>query len=248
MALTKEEITRKLLHLFALLMPAGIFYLPGLGVPDAVPIGILAFLFFGSVAVELIRFRVRAVQKAFYFMFGHMLRREETAKITGSTYVIGAALICSLIFINHKHISLMVLTLFILGDAIAAIVGLSVGRIKIGKKSLEGSAACFILCMILFYALFPYLPGKGAEAAVGCACFGEGLPADALWYQHGILGGWSWKVHILIALAASLSITVFELIPLRISKKLVINDNLAVPIITGGVIFLMETALLGQGG
>ncbi|MDR2591412.1 MAG: hypothetical protein LBC59_01215 [Chitinispirillales bacterium] len=218
MALRKEEITRKLLHLFALLMPAGIFYLPRFGVHDAVPIGILAFLVIGSIAVESLRFRIPAVQKIFFVCFGHLLRQEEDKKVTGSTYVIAAALICSLIFINHKYISFMVLTLFILGDAIAAIVGLSVGRIKIGKKSLEGSSACFAMCMILFYALFPYLP----------------------WLLDTDPCPWHGKIPLSVAAVSSLSITIFELIPLRITNKLTINDNLAVPIITGGIMLLME--------
>jgi len=216
MALRKEEITRKLLHLFALLMPAGIFYLPRFGVPDAVPIGILAFLLAGSITVESLRFRIPAVQKIFFFCFGHLLRQEEDRKVTGSTYVIAAALICSLIFINHKHISFMVLTLFILGDAIAAIVGLSVGRIKIGGKSLEGSSACFVMCMALFYGVFPYLPWV--------------LDADP----------WGGRAPLLAAAVSSLSITVFELIPLKVTKKLTINDNLAVPVITGGIMLLLE--------
>ena len=217
MALRKEEIARKLLHLFALLMPAGIFYLPRFGVPDAVPIGILAFLVVGSIAVESLRFRMPAVQKIFFVCFGRLLRQEEDKKVTGSTYVIAAALLCSLIFINHKYISLMVLTIFILGDAIAAIVGLSVGRIKIGRKSLEGSLACFAMCMTLFYALFPRLP----------------------W----VLDAYDGKVPFLLALAASLSTTLFELIPLKITGKLTINDNLAVPVITGGIMLLIEKTM-----
>jgi len=213
MALRKEEITRKLLHLFALLMPVGIFYLPRFGVPDAVPIGILAFLTVASITVESLRFRVPLIQNIFRACFKHLLRKEEDQKVTGSTYIIAAALICSIIFINRKEISLMVLTIFVLGDAMAAIVGLSVGRIKIGKKSLEGSLACFAMCMALFYAVFPYLP----------------------W----VLDGYSGKPPLLVALAASLSTTIFELVPLRITKKLTINDNLAVPIITGAIIYLM---------
>ncbi|MDR2693733.1 MAG: hypothetical protein LBB74_05910 [Chitinispirillales bacterium] len=213
MALRKEEIARKLLHLFALLMPAGIFYLPRFGIPDAVPIGLLAFLVIGSVAVESLRFRLPAVQKLFFTCFGHLLRREEDKKVTGSTYVIAAALLCSLIFINHKHISFMVLTLFILGDAIAAIVGLSVGRIKIWNKSLEGSSACFAMCMLLFYALFPNLP----------------------W----VLDTWDGKIPLHVAVVISLTITVFELIPLKITKKLTVNDNLAVPVIAGGIMLLL---------
>lgn len=227
--LTKEEITRKLLHLFALLMPAGVFYLPhermteilGFAVPYAVPVAILAFLFFGSVIVEQARFRFPAVQQIFYKCFGHMLRKDESAKITGSTYVIGAALLCAIIFRKpeHHHITCMVLTMFILGDAIAAIVGISMGRIKIGKKSFEGSLACFFLCMILFCVVFPNLP----------------------WLtDHYRFADLSLDAFLIIGFAASLSITIFELVPLKITKKLVINDNLAVPVITGGVIWLLE--------
>jgi dolichol kinase len=227
MALRKEEITRKLLHLFALLMPAGIFYLPRFNVPDAVPIGILAFLVVGSITVESLRFRIPAVQKIFFVCFGHLLRQEEDRKVTGSTYIMAAALLCSLIFINHKYISLIVLTIFILGDAIAAIAGLSIGRIKIGKKSLEGSLACFAVCMALFYGLFPYLPPTFSNLSETAG-------------PLGVMDAWGGKVPLILALAASLSTTVFELIPLRITKKLTINDNLAVPVITGGIMLLME--------
>jgi dolichol kinase len=230
MALRKEEINRKLLHLFALIMPVGLFYFPLWGIPYAVPVALLAFFVVGSVIVETLRFHVPAVHKIFCKCFGYMLREEEKSanKVTGSTYVVGAALICSFLFINHPHISFMVLTMFILGDAIAAIVGLSIGRIKIGKKSLEGSAACFLLCMVLFYALFAHLP----------------VLLD-VW--RDVNNDINAAHYLLIAVAASLSITLFELIPLKITKKIIINDNLAVPVITGGVILLMERLLLGGG-
>jgi len=55
---------------------------------------------------------------------------------------------------------------------------------------------------------------------------------DRAWYSD--IAAWS------ISVAASLSTTIFELVPLRITKKLTINDNLAVPVITGGVIYLVE--------
>jgi dolichol kinase len=97
--------------------------------------------------------------------------------------------------------------MFILGDAIAAIVGMSIGRIKIGKKSLEGSLSCFTLCIILMYTAFPFFPG--------------------------VLDQWGGKIPLLVAIGTSLTITVFELIPLRVSRNLIINDNLAVPVIAG---------------
>jgi dolichol kinase len=207
-ALRKEEINRKLLHLMALLMPAGIFYLPYLfSMNYYVSVIILAVLLVGSVIVEHLRFRNPAVQKVFYTVAGSMLREEESKSTTGSTYVIGAALLCALLFKNYPHIAFMVLFMFILGDAIAAIVGMSVGRIKIGKKSLEGSLACFALCMVLLYGLFPFFPG--------------------------ILDQWGGKIPLLVAVGTSLAITLFELIPLKLSKNIVINDNLAVPVIAG---------------
>lgn len=208
MALTREEINRKLLHLFALLMPIGIFYLPRIpSVSYWVAPIILFVLLLGSVLIEWLRMRHPKIQKLFHASFGHMLREEETQKTTGSTYIIGAAFICSVVFYRSPHISFMTLFLFILGDAIAAITGLAIGRIKIGKKSLEGSLACFILCMLLFVFVFPHLPL--------------------------LLQQWDGKLPLALAVIASLSITVLELIPMRIAPHFTINDNLAVPVITG---------------
>lgn len=217
MALRKEEITRKLLHLFALVMPVGIFYFPKWSLPSYLPLTILSFVLVGSVIIENLRFKNPVIQKLFFQMFGSMLREEESSKTTGSTFVIGAAVLCGILFWKNPHITFMVLSMFILGDAIAAIVGLSIGRIKIGKKSLEGSTACFILCMALFYGVFPFLPG--------------------------VLHPWGGQVPAVIAIATSLSITLFELIPLRITPKIIINDNLAVPVISGFVMLGLSKAL-----
>ena len=213
-----------MLHLFALVMPAGIFYIPQFfpqfsGAKFIAPV-ILAVVLTGSIIIEFLRFRVPAVQKIFYLFVGSMLREEESKKTTGSTFVIGAALMCSLLFWHHLHIAFMVLFIFILGDAVAALVGISMGRIKIGKKSLEGSTACFLMCMLLFFAVFPFVPG--------------------LFDTWG--GGISLKM-ALIAIMVSLSTTVFELVPLKISSKIIINDNLAVPVISGFLMLGLERML-----
>jgi dolichol kinase len=180
-------------------MPAGIFYLPYMfSMHYLVPVIILAILLVGSVIIEHLRFRNPAVQKLFYAVAGSMLREEEAKSTTGSTYVIGAALLCSLLFSKQPQIAFMVLFM---------IVGMSIGRIKIGKKSLEGSLSCFTLCIILMYTAFPFFPG--------------------------VLDQWGGKIPLLVAIGTSLTITVFELIPLRVSRNLIINDNLAVPVIAG---------------
>jgi dolichol kinase len=212
--LTSQEISRKLLHLFALLMPAGIFYAPVLHFPKYLAPALLGLLFVVSVIVEFLRFRIPFVQNIFFTMFGSMLRKEESFKVTGSTWIIGAGFLCSLLFSKSLHISFIVLTLFILGDAAAALVGISMGRIRIGKKSLEGSLACFAACIIVFCVIIPFIPG--------------------------VLDPWGGKVPLPIVFVTALVITVFELVPLKVTPKLIINDNLAVPVIAGYVILLLE--------
>lgn len=209
MALTSEEINRKLLHILSgCAIPAGILYIPLIpGASKYLPMGILGTLLLGSILIEVIRFRMPAVQKTFYTFVGSMLRSEEDKKVTGATYIFASAFICTILFREHPHISFIVLNLFILGDAVAAIVGLSIGKIRIGKKSVEGSLACFILCLLFFYFVFPHVPL--------------------------LLDTWHGSTPFLLSLSVSLSITIFELIPIRIGKWISINDNLSVPIITG---------------
>jgi dolichol kinase len=208
MTLTRQEINRKLFHLFALLMPAGIFYIPQIpGVSNVIPAILLAILLAAIAAVEKLRFRYPNINRIFQNRFSSLLRKEESGHLTGSTWLIASALICAVLFRNTPHISFMALTLFILGDAVAAIAGQSIGRIRIGKKSLEGSLACFLLCVMLFYGVFPYIPL--------------------------LLDIWGGTVPGPIVFITSLAVTVFELVPLKITKHLIVNDNLAVPVIAG---------------
>lgn len=212
MALTKEEINRKLLHVFSgCLIPIGILYIPQIpGASNLWPVLIIGFLLIMSIIIEYIRFRVPAIQEVFFSLVGSMLRKEEKKRITGSTYIFASAFLCTILFFGKPHISFISLNLFILGDAVAAIVGLSMGRIKIGKKSLEGSMACFILCFILLFFVFPHVPL--------------------------LLEEWGGKVPLFIGFTIPLSVTFFELVPIRLSKRIVINDNLSVPLITGSII------------
>jgi dolichol kinase len=215
--LSHEEITRKLLHLVALAMPLGIFYLPRWSLPKSTMTIFLLALFAGSVIVEMSRFSSPNIQRVYFKFFGSMLRKEERFKITGSTWVICAAALCTILFPNATYVSCMVLSLFVIGDTVAALVGISAGRIKIGKKSLEGSLACFFSCIILSYGLFPFLPG--------------------------LLDPWGGRLRLPIIVVTAAVVTVFELVPLRIAKNLVINDNLAVPIIAGYTMLGMEKLL-----
>lgn len=224
MVLTKEEVNRKLLHILSgTMIPAGIFYLPLVpGVPRWGPAVILAVLTVFSLGIEYLRLKSPAVQKIFYSFAGTMLRSEERTSLTGSTWIFASAFLCSILFAAHPYISFMVLSMFILGDAAAALVGISVGRIKIGKKSLEGSLACFVLSMVLLLVVFPRVPL--------------------------LLDVWNGKMFLIVAVAGALSTTVFELFPVRISRKIVLNDNLTVPLFTGIIMLTVHKIAVGAGG
>jgi dolichol kinase len=216
MVLSKEEINRKLLHMLSgTLIPAGILYIPMIdGFSPLTPAVILGLLAGGSILLEYLRFNNAAIQKVFTLLGTGMLRSSEKNSLTGSTYIFISAFICSVVFYSHPHISFIALSLFILGDAAAAIVGISMGRIKIGKKSLEGSAACFILGLLLFFLVYPEVPM--------------------------LLDRWNGFVPLPLIFIASLTNTVFELFPINLGKKIAINDNLSVPLITGLVMLFLH--------
>lgn len=214
MAIAREEINRKLLHIVSGCgIPAGILYIPLIpGAPNFLPVLILGLLLVISLLLEIIRFKFPGFQKTYFSLAGSMLRPEEDKKITGATFIFASAFLCALIFCSRPDISAIVLNLFILGDAVAAVVGLSVGRIKIGKKSLEGSLACFCLCFLLFYCLYPHVPL--------------------------LLDNWGGRAPLVLVFAVSLSITVLELFPLKLTQTVTVNDNLYVPVVSGLLILL----------
>jgi dolichol kinase len=54
----------------------------------------------------------------------------------------------------------------VLGDLTAAIIGISFGKIKIGKKSLEGTLAMFSLCFLVGSCLFLSVESPGIDLIV----------------------------------------------------------------------------------
>ena len=160
--LSKEEINRKLLHLLAIILPAGIFYLPIVWKIHPISVCfLLFFLLFFSLLIEYFRLRLSPFGSWFSHSFGSMMRTEEQNQLTGATYVLGGSSICSLISLYNEAAAVscfLCLTLFILGDAVAAIVGKAFGRIKVGNKTVEGGVGCFLFCVLTTGFIFPELP------------------------------------------------------------------------------------------
>ncbi len=209
MALTREEINRKLLHILSgTLIPGGIFYIPRIADTERyIPVIILFFLALISGGLEAARFRLPRLQKLFLKFGGSMLRKSEDKTLTGATYIFASSFLCSVIFYNRPDISLIVLSMFILGDAAAALTGLSIGRIRIGEKSLEGSTGFFLISMLLLMYVYPYLPE--------------------------VLDNWNGRIPLTTAVSVSVFTVLLELFPLKFGRYFSLNDNLYVPVASG---------------
>ena len=216
--LTTEEVNRKLLHGLAVLLPICIFYCPAaLGFDRLfMSFAIFSLLLF-SVLIEILRLNSISFGKWFFAVFGSMLRKEEKIRLTGATYILGGSLICS-IFSLHSDFaavaSFLSLTLFILGDAAAALTGKAVGRIRVGEKTLEGAMGCFILCVIIAGLIFPNLP-----------YFVNYWGGDIPWME---------------VLIISSTISVLELFPVKFGR-VILNDNLYVPALTTFIVLLIHS-------
>lgn len=210
MTLKKEEILRKLLHLIALLMPISIYYIPYFGLSTWIPAAGLGIILGTSIIVEYVRMKSIRAGKAFLKIFGYMMRPSENNEVTGSTYIIAGAFICSLLFMNTPEVAFISLFLFITGDAMAAVIGLSIGKTKIFEKSVEGSAACLICCILCLEFIIPLFPG--------------------------VLSPWKGNMPFIQIVSIALGVTLLELVPMK-TGKFKINDNLAAPVLAGFLIY-----------
>ncbi len=203
-----EEVYRKLLHGLVIIFPVAIFYSPSvLSISRESIVKICLLLLILSIFIEVLRLLNISFGEWFYSKFGAMLREEEKKHLTGATYIAGAIFICAWLSTTNESLavcSFLGLTLFVLGDAVAALAGKSFGKIRIGKKTLEGAIACFLLCFMLSYFIFPQLPK--------------------------VLEGWGTEISFVQAIVIGLSVSLLELFPIKLAR-LHINDNLYVPVL-----------------
>lgn len=202
----QEEVNRKLLHILVVCFPLVIFYWPIYSIFSrewmvAASFGLLCC----ASVVEYLRFRNGAFSQWFSRSFGSMLRENESSQLTGGFYVVAAILLCSVTSLYSESMaasSFLAFTLFIIGDAAAALVGKAVGRVKIGQKTMEGAVGCFLICLTLCWLVFPHLP----------------LFAD-LWGKEITWGN---------AIALSAAVAILELFPIQY-RGISMNDNVYVP-------------------
>ena len=170
------ELRRKALHILALIVPLGMGWL---GLPAAlyalIPLSLL------GLAGDVLRAYSPGFNRFIRRVFGPLMRESELPPpghgvvINGATWVLVSATLLAIIF--PLRIAVAVFTMFMVSDAVAAIVGRRWGRHYWGSgpRTIEGSAA-FLVIGLGVIACFPSIPfGIGAVGAV-TACAAEALP------------------------------------------------------------------------
>lgn len=169
----RGEIGRKALHLLSLALPAGMIFLPY--APTLVALVLLSVV---AMAAEVARDRSAAVHAWIDRWLGWMMRPDERkpgSGFCGATWVVVTAALLLAAF--EPFVAALALTIGLVGDAAAALVGRTVGRISLGRtgRTLEGSLA-FVLTGIGVAALAGGFAWPVRMAAVLGAALVEALP------------------------------------------------------------------------
>jgi len=188
-----EELPRRLFHIFGgLSLP-----IAGLLVPQHIFLPTLVSITIIFLAIEFIRLKFPRVNRCFLSCFRVLLRGREASTLTASAYLLIAA---TIVFIFYdKSIAVMALTFLAIGDPIAGMVRDKWGKMRVKGKSLLGSAACLLSCLI--------------AAAILSA-----ITHVALW----------------LAVIGAICATIIEFL------SLLLNDNLTIPLVSGGVMMLVK--------
>ena len=188
-----KHLGRKFYHLAGGIALLSLYYL--LGRDNALPVYLV--LFFVVLGLDLMRLRLRVVNRFIFQKFGSFIRASEEHKLTGTpAYVLGIGLS---LYLYRSNIATAAICFLAFGDVAATTIGERYGRTKIGDKSLEGTLAF-------------------AAVAV---CAGLLLPLAGISIDRGVI------------LAGAVVAAGAELLPLPV------NDNLVIPIVSGGVMTLL---------
>lgn len=177
----QREIRRKAFHLLSLLYLAAFWIL---GYPRVL-FWMLGWTLFIA-TLEIARLFSPQVNKFLNDLFRDLARPEENRRVSGAFHTAAGALLVLFFFGQDPRVVSASLFYAAFGDAAAALVGKSIGqrRLPFSKKSLEGSLACFMTCLLIGeIAGFP-LKATAFAAATGTII--EFLPTtvyfnDNLW-------------------------------------------------------------------
>jgi dolichol kinase len=171
----RQELGRKLVHLGMGILPVLIATAP----PPWSWRGPV-FAFCSILGLDLARLLHPGLRRWSARRLGGALRAGEHAGLISVHYLTGAAVVLSLAL--PAALAALALANLVVGDAVAAIVGRRWGRHRLGRKTVEGSAACFLACFGVGWGWMPERPLLALAAALtSTAIEALPLPVDDNW-------------------------------------------------------------------
>ncbi len=152
----KGEMLRKTSHLFAFIIPGSYYFFD---IDRALFLSFLVPFTIFMIMLEVARLRNWRFWSLIKSLNEPFLRKSEIEgkNFSGATYILTTACIAALLF--SKPIFLMAMSFIIFGDISAALIGRRFGKHKFRNKSLEGSFAFLVTCLIIGW-LLPGTPDK----------------------------------------------------------------------------------------
>jgi len=168
----RKEIYRKIFHLSALAIAAGMWLLPSL-----IAKMLLAIMLAISIEIEHRRRGEGVVSKLFYRFFSPLLREHEHKTLMGVTFMLLSALLVLSVF--HKQIAFSAFSIVVVGDLFAALVGKKWGKCKIvGEKTIEGTLAFIVSGLVTVAILGIIVDAAGPFYLGGLAAVIAGALAE----------------------------------------------------------------------
>ena len=157
-------------------------------------LAVLAILLALMILAEAARLGTPWGARTYNRFFGLMTRPEESRTLTGASFLLAGAVLTVVVF--PAVIAIPALLFMSWGDAAAALVGQKYGRRKWAQgKTVEGSLACLVVCLLI---VVPF------------------------------------ELSLAVKFSGAVAATIAELLPWGF-----LNDNLAVPLFSGGVMLSM---------
>jgi glycerol-3-phosphate acyltransferase PlsY len=150
-AINKKEFLRKLIHLSSLWIIIAATWLP------AQQFKLILFLTTSIVLIiDISRRYIAPLNKLFNKVFCLVLRNNEfkNNSLTGASYMLISACICYLIYPQITFI--LAMSVLIISDTAAALIGINYGKYKIFGKTIEGLIAFIITGFMICFTIFKY--------------------------------------------------------------------------------------------
>jgi len=168
----RTEYYRKIIHIFNLVIPfTYLFFFESRFQVLRILVSLTVF----AIVIEYLRVHSVIIKKIFDNFLISMLRLHEMeGKYTGATWVFIGSTLTVAVF--PKEIAVISLIYMSIGDTVAGLVGRKFGKIKFYDKTIEGSLAGLIVCLLSGYLVQLSLPLVVVFSGAFAAMFIELLP------------------------------------------------------------------------